>query len=101
MDTVPGVTTSAQDLAETIDALAADCPFTLHWQIRPVGTSVIIGSGANTPVASFSTRKVSVLLACLALVEEGRLALDRRSTTPPGDERWRPGRHDAESVQRD
>lgn len=83
MDTVPGVTTSAQDLAETIDALAADCPFTLHWQIRPVGTSVIIGSGANTPVASFSTRKVSVLLACLALVEEGRLALDRRSTIRP------------------
>lgn len=65
-----------EDLERRVHALAQKYPFAVHWQIRPVGTDQSIGRGVDRMVASFSTRKVSVMLACLALVEEGRLSLD-------------------------
>ncbi|MGQ7787934.1 serine hydrolase [Nesterenkonia sp. K-15-9-6] len=71
-------------LERQIHALVAAQPFAVHWQVRPLsdaeatGATPVFGSGADTQVASFSTRKVSVLLACLALVHRGRLSLDQR-----------------------
>lgn len=68
-----------QHLESAATRLAADQPFALSWEIRPVGTGEVIGQDSTRAVASFSTRKVSVLLACLALVETGELSLDDRS----------------------
>lgn len=65
------------DLEARVIALAQEYPFDLYWQIRQVGTDQSIGHRAQRTVASFSTRKVSVMLACLALVEEGRISLDQ------------------------
>lgn len=62
--------------------LAEHQPFRVHWQISRVGAGdqqcTSIGQGEHTQLASFSTRKVSLLLACLALVHRGDLALDQR-----------------------
>lgn len=74
---------SLDDLGRHIEELAEDYPFDLYWQIRPVGTHDAVGRKADQTVASFSTRKVSVMLACLALVEEGRLSLDQAFTIRP------------------
>lgn len=67
---------SLQHLEAAVTRLAADQPFALSWEIRPIGTGEAIGQDATRAVASFSTRKVSVLLACLALVETGELSLE-------------------------
>ena len=68
-----------------ITALAQQQPFAVHWQITPLvsdsGTGAdpaVVGYGAQTQLASFSTRKVSLLLACLALVHRGDLNLAQR-----------------------
>ena len=68
-----------KQLESAVTRLAAGQPFALSWEIRPVGTGEIIGQDSTRAVASFSTRKVSVLLSCLALVEAGELSLDQRS----------------------
>ncbi|GAA1158108.1 serine hydrolase [Nesterenkonia sandarakina] len=67
-----------QQLETAVTRLAADQPFVLSWEIRPIGTGEVIGGGPTRAVASFSTRKVSVLLACLALVQTGELSLEGR-----------------------
>lgn len=64
------------DVAPQIANLTAQYPFAVHWEIRDVATGERIGSGQDQVLGSFSTRKVSVLLACLALVRQQRLALD-------------------------
>lgn len=68
-----------KQLETAVTRLAAGQPFALAWEIRAVGTGEIIGQDSTRAVASFSTRKVSVLLSCLALVEAGELSLDQRS----------------------
>lgn len=70
---------SLQQLDATVTRLATDQPFALSWEIRAIGAGEVIGQDATRAVASFSTRKVSVLLACLALVETGELRLEDRS----------------------
>ncbi|GAA1149634.1 serine hydrolase [Nesterenkonia lutea] len=68
-----------QQLEAALTRLAADQPFALSWEIRPIGTGEVIARDSTRAVASFSTRKVSVLLACLALVKTGELSLEDRS----------------------
>jgi beta-lactamase class A len=76
-----------QHLHSQISELSAQQPFAVHWQIRILEssasgrrTNASIGQGEYTQLASFSTRKVSLLLACLALVHRGELDLDQRLT---------------------
>ncbi|MDS2171349.1 serine hydrolase [Nesterenkonia sp. CL21] len=68
------------DLEQRIHALTAGQPFAVHWQLRDLTSEepTTIGDGAHAQVPSFSTRKVSVLLACLSLVHQGRLVLNMR-----------------------
>lgn len=68
-----------QQLETAVTRITADQRFALSWEIRPIGTGEVIGQDSTRAVASFSTRKVSVLLACLALVETGELSLEDRS----------------------
>lgn len=70
-------------LYRRVSQLAEQQPFAVHWQIRlptacnaePYDHGVVIGEGAQTQLASFSTRKVSLLAAALALVHRGELNL--------------------------
>ncbi|GAA1128896.1 serine hydrolase [Citricoccus alkalitolerans] len=79
-----------------------DQPFSVSWRIVPLvgvvpaggaaaqrsgagalpvaGAVRAIGDGADTVVPSFSTRKVSILCAVLALARAGRLDLEQRHT---------------------
>lgn len=57
----------------------------MHWQIRSLDLKgsrqeqpIRVGEGEHTQLASFSTRKVSLLMSCLALVHRGDLALNQR-----------------------
>lgn len=81
------------ELQRRIDALTRPLPFAVHWQVRPVagpvvgpmsgqpdGDGIAAGAGADVVVPSFSTRKVSILCATLALARAGRLDLGRRLT---------------------
>ncbi|MDI3331613.1 MAG: serine hydrolase [Micrococcus sp.] len=91
-------------LERRLAALADAAPFALHYQVRLLGPAPVAGGavlaarsaptsslptpagghalsrGADVVVPSFSTRKVSVLCATLALVRAGQLDLERRLT---------------------
>src|SRR5699024_10819695 len=64
------------DLQDRIRHTTATYPFAVHWQVHDIANNQQVGSGQDRILGSFSTRKVSVLLACLALVRADRLSLD-------------------------
>ncbi|XKH53147.1 class A beta-lactamase-related serine hydrolase [Citricoccus nitrophenolicus] len=55
-------------------------PFSVSWRVVPIGGVHGIGDCADAVVPSFSTRKVSILCAVLALARAGRLDLGQRHT---------------------
>ncbi|HRO95307.1 serine hydrolase, partial [Citricoccus sp.] len=85
-------------LERRLTALADAVPFALHYRVHlrgpvlgaarpaPAGSlptpagGLTLSRRADVVVPSFSTRKVGVLCAALALVRTGRLSLDRRLT---------------------
>ena len=46
----------------------------------PAAEGGVVGDGAQAQVASFSTRKVTCMLATLALIRRGDLSLEQRLT---------------------
>ncbi|GAB2852633.1 hypothetical protein GCM10027092_16650 [Yaniella soli] len=70
------MTTQLGQLELRIRQLADRYPFAVHWQIRDLSSGHVAGDADRTVLGAFSTRKVCVLLACLALVQSGRLSLD-------------------------
>ena len=62
-------------LEQRIRDVAETNPFALHWQVRDLTSGDLVGQSERTVLGSFSTRKVSVLLACLALVKSEKLNL--------------------------
>ncbi len=64
------------ELDHRIHQLTQQYPFAVHWQVRDIETGQRIGADDQRVLGAFSTRKVSVLLACLALVRAGKLSLD-------------------------
>ena len=75
-----------QMLERRLTALAEAVPFALHYAVEPIapagevaaGVPGHITRGAETVVPSFSTRKVGVLCAALALARAGRLDPQQR-----------------------
>lgn len=63
-------------LEDLIRETVAKYPFAVHWQVRQVATGQTVGASEHQVLGSFSARKVSVLLACLALVNAGKLSLE-------------------------
>lgn len=63
-------------LGNSLHEITEEYPFAVHWQVRDIATGQAVGESEGEVLAAFSTRKVSVLLACLALVQAGRLSLD-------------------------
>src|SRR5699024_12346552 len=64
------------ELTVRIERLTAEAPFAVHWEVRDIASGDRTCQGADQVVGAFSTRKVSVLLACLALVHRQKLSLD-------------------------
>ena len=73
---VEHMTRNLTELDQRIRQVTQQCPFAVHWQVRDIATGQHIGHEDRQVLGSFSTRKVSILLACLALVREDKLSLE-------------------------
>lgn len=67
-------------LAARLGAICDAQPFQTSFAVRRLDTGEEIGRNAETPMPSASTRKVSIMMAALQAVHEGRLNLDEPVT---------------------
>jgi len=66
-----------QELTARMHGLCDSLPFQTSWYLRDLRTGRSADRLGETVVPSASTRKISILMAALAAVHAGRLALDR------------------------
>src|SRR2546421_832646 len=69
-----------RDVVERLDALCDAVPFHASWYLKDVATGARADRLGDVPVPSASTRKISIMMAALAAVHAGKLALDQRVT---------------------
>ena len=67
-------------LAERMNALCDALPFQTSWYLQSLGTGERADRLGDLPVPSASTRKISILMAALKAVHDGKLALDQKVT---------------------
>ena len=67
-------------LIERMNALCDALPFQTSWYLQSLGTGERADRLGDLPVPSASTRKVSILMAALKAVADGKLALDQKVT---------------------
>ena len=69
-----------RDLARQLDELCDALPFETSWYLKDLATGDRADRRGGAMVPSASTRKISIMMAALAAVHAGRLALDQRLT---------------------
>src|SRR5437868_8386279 len=69
-----------RDVVERLDALCDAVPFHASWYLKDVATGARADRLGDVPVPSASTRKISIMMAALAAVHAGKLALDQKVT---------------------
>src|SRR5919205_1420613 len=69
-----------RELVERLDALCDAVPFHASWYLKDLTTGVRADRLGDVPVPSASTRKISIMMAALAAVHAGKLALDQKAT---------------------
>jgi beta-lactamase class A len=69
-----------QDLAHRLHELCDPLPFDTSWFLKDWRTGATADRRGDVPVPSASTRKISILMATLAAVHAGKLALDQTVT---------------------
>src|SRR5262247_2312142 len=69
-----------RELAARLNALCDPLPFQTSWYLRDLATGERADRLGAQPVPSASTRKISIMMAALAAVHEGKLALDQPVT---------------------
>jgi len=69
-----------QDLARRLNELCDPLPFQTSWFVKDWRSGAIAHRLGDVPVPSASTRKISILMAALAAVHAGKLALDQKVT---------------------
>jgi beta-lactamase class A len=68
------------ELASRMNALGDALPFASSWYLKDMKTGDTAHRGGDVPVPSASTRKISIMMAALAAVQAGKLALDQKVT---------------------
>ena len=68
------------DLVLRMHRLCDGLPFQTSWYLKDLATGRAAHRLGDTPVPSASTRKISILMAALKAVHDGRLSLDRKVT---------------------
>ncbi len=68
------------ELAGRLNALCDARPFQTSWYLKDLATGERADRLGDVPVPSASTRKISILLAALKAVHDGKLALDQKVT---------------------
>jgi beta-lactamase class A len=69
-----------QDLVKRMNELCDALPFQTSWYLKDLTTGATAHRLGDTPVPSASTRKISIMMAALAAVHAGKLALDQKVT---------------------
>jgi beta-lactamase class A len=68
------------DLVQRLNELCDAWPFQTSWYLRDLATGARADRFGHVPVPSASTRKISIMMAALAAVHAGKLALDQKVT---------------------
>ena len=69
-----------KDLAAKMNALCDALPFQTSWYVKDLATGERADRLGDTPVPSASTRKISIMMAALKAVHDGKLSLDQKVT---------------------
>src|SRR5438093_3379399 len=69
-----------REVVERLDALCDAVPFHASWYLKDTATGARADRHGDVPVPAASTRKISIMMAALAAVHAGKLALDQRLT---------------------
>ena len=69
-----------RDVVDRLNRLCDALPFQTSWHLRDLTTRETADRLGDVPVPSASTRKISILMAALAAVHQGKLALDQKVT---------------------
>ena len=67
-----------KELAARLDALCDALPFQTSWYLKDWATGARADRLGDVPVPSASTRKISIMVAALKAVHDGKLALDQK-----------------------
>ena len=68
------------ELATRLNSLCDALPFQSSWYLKDLGSGGSAHRAGDVPVPSASTRKISIMMAALAAVHAGKLALDQKVT---------------------
>ena len=69
-----------KDLVKQLNGLCDALPFESSWYLKDLATGETADRAGAVPVPSASTRKISIMMAALAAVHAGKLALDQKCT---------------------
>jgi beta-lactamase class A len=69
-----------RDLVRRLNELCDALPFQSSWYLKDIASGARADRGGAVPVPSASTRKISIMMAALAAVHAGKLALDQKVT---------------------
>jgi beta-lactamase class A len=69
-----------RDLVLRLNELCDALPFQSSWYLKDLASGERADRGGAIPVPSASTRKISIMMAALAAVHAGKLALDQKVT---------------------
>jgi beta-lactamase class A len=67
-----------RELAARLDALCDALPFQTSWYLKDLASGDRADRQGDVPVPSASTRKISIMMATLKAVHDGKLALDQK-----------------------
>ena len=67
-------------LVRKMNALCDALPFQTSWYLKDLKTGATADRMGDVPVPSASTRKISIMMAALKAVHDGKLALDQKVT---------------------
>jgi beta-lactamase class A len=69
-----------QELVKQMNAVCDPLPFQTSWYLKDLATGATANRLGDTPVPSASTRKISIMMAALKAVHDGKLSLDQKVT---------------------
>src|SRR5512144_981698 len=69
-----------RDLVQRMNEMCDALPFDTSWYLKDLASGARADRRGDVPVPSASTRKISILMAALAAVHAGKLALDQKVT---------------------
>ena len=69
-----------EDLVKQLNGLCDALPFQSSWYLKDLATGKTADRAGEVPVPSASTRKISIMMAALKAVHDGKLALDQKVT---------------------